>query len=126
MASPLPGENCFTDEDVARICRETPYVPNPGTQMLPRGTDMCRCPTCGLYFNSSFAFTKHRIGRVGTPERRCLTQVEMLNAGFAQGPKGHWLSSRKTAESLVRHCANSMPEFPASPEDSGRTTEGGA
>ena len=90
MASPLPGENCFTDEDVARICRETPYVPNPGTQMLPRGTDMCRCPTCGLYFNSSFAFTKHRIGRVGTPERRCLTEVHLQNAGWRLSPSGYW------------------------------------
>ena len=60
--------------------------------MLPRGTQRCRCPTCGLYFASGYAFGLHRVGKVGTPGRRCLTVDELTRRGWAQIPTGHWVT----------------------------------
>jgi hypothetical protein len=99
---PLPGEGIFSDEDVRRIIANTPYLPDPGDPMLPRGSDHCRCLGCGEYFNSTYAFSEHRVGRVGTPERRCLTAVERRSAGWKQGPLGHWLTPRMGAGRAVR------------------------
>jgi hypothetical protein len=55
------------------------------------GGERCRCPTCGLYFNSVSGFDRHRVGKIGSPERRCLTDTELGAAGWTRGPKGHWL-----------------------------------
>lgn len=65
--------------------------------LLPPGTDKGRCPACWEYFNSTYAFDRHRVGRIGTPERRCLAVLEMQSSGWTKGPKGHWLSPRKGA-----------------------------
>jgi hypothetical protein len=67
--------------------------------MLPHGTDKCQCPTCELYFNSTYAFDLHRRGEKGDriENRRCLTMLEMQSSGWTQGPRGHWLSPRKGA-----------------------------
>lgn len=65
--------------------------------MLPRGTDKCRCPSCGEYFNTTYAFDQHRKGKLGTPERRCLSVLEMSSSRWTQKPSGHWLSPRRGA-----------------------------
>ena len=54
--------------------------------------DTNQCPSCGEFFNSSFAFGKHLIGEVATPARRCLTVQEMLDKGMAKKENGFWVS----------------------------------
>jgi hypothetical protein len=39
-------------------------LPNPSDPKIPFGSDRCRCFACGEYFNSTYAFTKHRAGRL--------------------------------------------------------------
>lgn len=54
--------------------------------------DHCQCPTCGEYFNSTYAFDKHRTGR-DAPLRRCLSPAEMRTIGIAVSSTGWWVSS---------------------------------
>ena len=62
-------------------------------QKLPIGSRMCKCPTCGLYFNSPGAFGEHRVGEIGTPARRCLTAEELVAKGWgARGRGPYWTS----------------------------------
>ncbi|HEX8784191.1 MAG TPA: hypothetical protein VF764_12510 [Steroidobacteraceae bacterium] len=63
--------------------------------MLPRGTDKCMCPTCGLYFNSSYAFGLHRTGP--WEARTCLTVETMRARGWAQTKTGHWITGHRPA-----------------------------
>ena len=68
--------------------------------MLPGGTDKCQCPTCKLYFNSTHAFDKHRIGKL--PHKSCLPIAVMQSCGWTQGPKGHWRTPRRAADFPIR------------------------
>lgn len=55
--------------------------------------DRCKCPTCGLYFNSTHAFDKHRVGRYDLPgDRRCLSITEMSSKGMQANSQGFWIS----------------------------------
>lgn len=65
--------------------------------MLTRGTGRCRCPTCGLYFASGYAFGLHRVGKVGTPGRRCRTPEELTARGWSQIATGHWVTRARPA-----------------------------
>ena len=58
--------------------------------MLPPGTDRCKCTLCGKYFNSTSAFDKHKVGKIGTTTRRCKTESEMLQGGMVTNKTGHW------------------------------------
>jgi len=68
--------------------------PIPDDPMLPKYTDKCRCMECGLYFNSSGAFTRHRVGEyapINQPDtRRCLTVEVLRRRRWAQTETGHW------------------------------------
>ena len=55
--------------------------------------DHNQCPTCGQYFNSTFAFDKHRIGAFGV-DRRCMTVAEMEKAGMCLNATNWWISER--------------------------------
>ncbi|QBE66829.1 hypothetical protein [Pseudoduganella lutea] len=55
--------------------------------------DRNQCPGCGEYFNSSFAFDKHRTGDFGT-NRRCLTVPEMESKKMAKNTAGFWVSEK--------------------------------
>jgi hypothetical protein len=55
--------------------------------------DRNQCPTCSEYFNSTFAFDKHRTGRIGI-DRRCMTPTEMLEHGMSKNEAGFWVSKR--------------------------------
>ena len=71
--------------------------------MILRG-DRNQCPACGEYFNSTYAFDKHRVGpfgamivksgaRVSTPaDRRCLGAREMLESGMSRNSAGFWIT----------------------------------
>ena len=54
------------------------------------GTNRCQCVMCGEYFNSTFAFDKHRTGEFG--ERVCLTEDAMREKGMATNATGWWVS----------------------------------
>ncbi len=57
--------------------------------------DHCRCSPatgCGEYFNSTYAFDRHRTGKAGI-DRRCRSVGEMLAAGMVVSSTGWWLSS---------------------------------
>ena len=80
---------------------KVPHAPNHGRDpLLPRGTDRCRCTVCGLYFTSSYAFSRHRIGKVGIPGRRCLMPEELSRRGWIQIPSGHWATRARRHKPL--------------------------
>lgn len=51
-----------------------------------------QCPACREYFNSNFAFDKHRVGAFG-PDRRCSTVEEMTGRGYVRNTAGFWVTS---------------------------------
>jgi len=53
--------------------------------------DQNQCRGCSLYFNSSAAFDKHRVGTFGV-DRRCLTVPEMEARGMATNKDGFWVA----------------------------------
>lgn len=72
--------------------------------------DRNQCPTCGLYFNSTAAFEKHRVGdfqrssekrpnRYGTV-RRCMATWEMLVRGMAVNAAGFWVTEQRVWPSI--------------------------
>lgn len=64
--------------------------------------DRNQCPTCGLYFNSSHAFDKHRIGSHGV-DRKCLTVPEMESKGMTTNKAGFWISCPHPGINLQDH-----------------------
>jgi hypothetical protein len=52
----------------------------------------CQCPTCGDYFASVRGFSRHRIGTVGTADRRCLTSEELGELGWRRNDRGFLLT----------------------------------
>lgn len=62
--------------------------------------DRCHCRACGLYFNSTAAFDKHRSGAFAT-DRRCLTSQEMAERGMATNSAGYWVT--KLNPNPIRH-----------------------
>jgi hypothetical protein len=59
--------------------------------------DHCQCPTCGEYFNSTYAFDKHRTGEYAA--RRCMSRDEMMAKGMAVSSTGFLVSHAKTDSS---------------------------
>lgn len=59
--------------------------------------DRNQCPGCGEYFNSTFAFEKHRTGQHGV-DRRCLTPEEMRAKGMDMNAAGFWVSAAMPSE----------------------------
>lgn len=63
-----------------------------------------QCRGCGEYFNSNYAFDKHRTGKHGV-DRRCMTPEEMMGKGMLKNAGGWWISSAKPKE--VEHESDS-------------------
>ena len=59
--------------------------------------DRNQCRGCGAYFNSTFAFEKHRTGEF-SKDRRCLTSDEMAGKGMSKNAAGFWISSAMPAD----------------------------
>ena len=55
--------------------------------------DNNQCPSCGEFFKSTYAFSKHLTGKVATAERRCMTVQEMLDSGMVKNAKDFWIGS---------------------------------
>jgi hypothetical protein len=53
----------------------------------------CQCGVCKEYFNSVYAFDRHRTGEHGK-SRRCLTIPEMGRLGMERNTGGWWISQR--------------------------------
>lgn len=70
--------------------------------------DRNECPTCLELFNSTFAFDKHRVGKIGV-DRRCMTQDEMVGSGMGKNKAGFWVSERKPKEVLERVISDFEP-----------------
>jgi hypothetical protein len=62
--------------------------------------DRNQCQGCKAYFNSSFAFDKHRTGEHGK-DRRCLTADEMAGKGMSKNAAGFWISSAMPSDVLA-------------------------
>jgi hypothetical protein len=58
--------------------------------------DRCRCSSCGLFFNSTAAFTKHRSGKYPNG-RRCLSEAELTAKGYAINAAGFWTTGAMPA-----------------------------
>jgi hypothetical protein len=61
-----------------------------------------QCPTCNDYFNSNFAFEKHRVGKAGSLNRRCRTREEMLQIGMSLNKDGFWITKTKDSSTIGR------------------------
>lgn len=61
--------------------------------------DRNQCPGCGVFFNSTHAFDKHRTGAHGA-DRRCRTSEEMTDAGMVLGADGFWRGSAMPTDVL--------------------------
>lgn len=71
--------------------------------------DRNQCAACEEYFNSTDAFTKHRVGSYEPDRRRCLTVAEMEAKTFSKTQDDFWLSpvAPKDRERLNRIRNNS-------------------
>ena len=66
-------------------------------------SDRNTCPTCGLRFNSTAAFAKHRVGDFSKsekpspygPVRRCMTVAEMEERGMSISGAGYWITAAR-------------------------------
>tara|TARA_R110002126_G_scaffold47789_1_gene133696 strand:- start:450 stop:662 length:213 start_codon:yes stop_codon:yes gene_type:complete len=61
--------------------------------MKPLNGDRNQCQGCKEYFNSTFAFDKHRIGQFGI-DRRCMTTEEMEAKGMCVNAHGFWIGKQ--------------------------------
>lgn len=52
----------------------------------------CQCPTCGDNFGNVRGFDRHRIGIVGAADRRCMSDAEMVAAGWQRNARGFLLT----------------------------------
>ncbi len=62
---------------------------------LPFGSDKCKCSRCGEYFNSTHAFSKHRVSGFQPVTRTCLTPAEMRGKGWSINRTGHWVTATR-------------------------------
>ena len=54
----------------------------------------CQCRACDEYFNSTFAFEKHRTGKPDS--RSCLTSNQMSDKGMVKNEALFWVSAANT------------------------------
>jgi len=61
--------------------------------MIPLKGDRNQCQGCKEYFNSTGAFSGHRVGKYGV-DRRCRTPEEMIERGYSKNQLGFWIASK--------------------------------
>ena len=67
--------------------------------------DRNQCPGCGQYFNSSFAFDKHRTGDHANNGRHCLDAENMEKKGMVLGDDGFWRGRSMPDSALLMRSA---------------------
>lgn len=62
----------------------------------------CQCTVCDDYFGSERGFMRHRVGEMGTPQRRCLTPEELVHLQWVRDVRGFWLQpdARRSGDDL--------------------------
>ena len=55
--------------------------------------DRNQCAGCGEFFNSTFAFEKHRAGEHAGNGRRCLTPDQMREKGMDKNAADFWVGN---------------------------------
>lgn len=80
--------------------------------LLRHGCGQCRCTVCGEYFSSA-GFEMHRVGQVGSHDRRCLTVPEMLTRGMGKCARGWWVTQLHDEDTRAKVAARMRAE-PAS------------
>lgn len=55
---------------------------------------LCKCQDCGRTFDNMRSMNFHRTGAI--PNRRCMTNVEMIERGMYQGQNGRWSKKLRT------------------------------
>jgi len=63
------------------------------------GGDRNQCQGCKKYFNSTFAFDKHRHGQHGV-DRRCMTTEEMEDIGMLISSSGFWITEKRKENTI--------------------------
>jgi len=63
-----------------------------------------QCQGCKQYFNSNYAFDKHRTGEHGV-NRRCLTPDEMLGKGMSLNHANFWITEKRDASKFMERRA---------------------
>ena len=63
--------------------------------------DKNQCQGCREYFNSMYAFDKHRVGKHGV-DRKCLTTYEMTELGMFVNVQGFWVSGPHTRVHVLK------------------------
>lgn len=88
------------------------YLVDKTKQRLKRrlAGDRNQCPSCGEFFNSTAAFTKHMMGQVATAERRCMTVDEMVAAGMAKNSSDWWVTALMPDVVKGQHTAENATE----------------
>ena len=71
--------------------------------------DRNQCQGCKEYFNSTFAFDKHRTGQHGV-DRRCLTTEEMLRKGMVLRDDGFWVGAEMPDSRFTGNATNDLNE----------------
>jgi hypothetical protein len=61
-----------------------------------------QCPTCSKEFHFLSGFDRHRAGSFNYKTRRCLTTLEMENAGMKLGKLSRWHSSHSGDSNWVQ------------------------
>jgi len=64
--------------------------------------DRNQCPGCSLYFNSSYAFDKHRLGDHQLGTRACLSVAAMAAKGMILNAAGFWCGKAMPASVIVK------------------------
>ncbi len=55
----------------------------------------CQCTGCGGFFNSVYAFDRHRRWDASRTVRKCLSPGEMLDIGMAKNAAGYWVGAKQ-------------------------------
>ncbi len=94
------AERILSRMEVAPLPADEPVWPAPLQQapVILSGA-RCKCTACGEYFNSDYAFSKHRVGRHSPMERRCLSPDEMLGKGMCLVGR-FWASKRRAPQTI--------------------------
>lgn len=62
--------------------------------------DRNQCQGCKSYFNSTFAFDKHRRGEHGL-DRKCLSIDDMRGKGMSTNAAGFWITSTMSESAVA-------------------------
>lgn len=68
---------------------------------LSVGHKRCKCPSCGLFFNSIAGFDKHRSGAYADG-RVCLDADGMKAIGMATNNDGYWVTAPNDQFALAK------------------------